>query len=1052
MNETSPPEAKLKSTLPTAADESSSITRVRWFSWLPIPVFTLAVIFLSILDIQTVFEPPFLNPMINALVFIGASGVAAYLAQRGFLAGGAPSVLLLGSGMLTFGLACLLGSIQTSLGDVNAAVTTHNIGALIAGAFHLVSAIGMPLFGAGPVRKGLRRSLSLGLYTSSLASLGIVAVVAWYGIFPDFMTPSGTTFLRSTVLTITVMEYLVSALLFGAVNLRERRPFLHWYSLGLGLIGIGLAGVALQPAVGSPLGWAGRISQSMGQIYTVICLITVVKELQATRSPLGWRIGTSFRQIELEHRAIFEASAEGIWILDAEGIVVYANRRAPEMLACSVDELLGKPMLDLMSSNGSQERERLSRWLAQPEQQGVEIIHHRKDGGEIWIQLNSSPIKDAHGRAWGMLVMMRDVTERKREEEALRETEERLRLTLQASAVGTFEVDLTTGVGQWNAVEYELLGLEPGDAPGGPETFFRYGHPEDVAELRARWEEARRTGRFDAEFRIIRADGQERWLAGKGQFFFTETTDTRSAGGKRSPLRFLGVNFDITERKRAEEAQRRSQERLRAVMESTGDPIFLKDRESRMLMGNPAVFALIGKSEQEVLGKNDAELYPDPAIGNTIMENDRRIMESGQAEVVEEVAQTPWGYRTYLSTKTPWRDEHGGVIGLIGVARDITERKRAEEALQQRTLEIRRLTETLEQRVKDRTADVERERQRLYDVLETLPAMVCLLTPDYHVTFANRSFREKFGDSGGRHCYEYCFGRAQPCEFCESYNVLKTGKPHHWEVTAPDGNGVIDAYDFPFTDVDGLPLILEMDIDITEYRRAEAALKERTAELADLSSQLVSAQESERRRISYDLHDNVWQTLVAIRFSIENLFSRQDKPDWAALHKKSKEVIGNILTAVGKIRSMQGDLWPYVLDDIGMLATIEWYCREFEKTHPGLTIENRVALREEDIPSEAKIVIYRIMQEAMSNVVKHSQAKHVSLLVANKDQKVEFTVVDNGIGFDLEEKLIKRNPLEGLGLLSIKARTELSGGIFGIESVKGKGTTVRASWALQGNG
>jgi len=92
------------------------------------------------------------------------------------------------------------------------------------------------------------------------------------------------------------------------------------------------------------------------------------------------------------------------------------------------------------------------------------------------------------------------------------------------------------------------------------------------------------------------------------------------------------------------------------------------------------------------------------------------------------------------------------------------------------------------------------------------------------------------------------------------------------------------------------------------------------------------------------------------------------------------------------------------------------------------------------------------MQEAMSNVVKHSQAKHVSLLVANKDQKVEFTVVDNGIGFDPEEKLIKRIPLEGLGLLSIKARTELSGGIFGIESVKGKGTTVRASWALQGNG
>ncbi|MCX5758437.1 MAG: PAS domain-containing protein, partial [Candidatus Hydrogenedentes bacterium] len=109
----------------------------------------------------------------------------------------------------------------------------------------------------------------------------------------------------------------------------------------------------------------------------------------------------------------------------------------------------------------------------------------------------------------------------------------------------------------------------------------------------------------------------------------------------------------------------------------------------------------------------------------------------------------------------------------------------------------------------------------LYEVLETLPAMICLLTPDYHVIFANRSFREKFGESHGRHCYDYCFGRTEPCDFCETYTVLKTGKPHHWEVTEPDGDSILDVYDFPFTDVDGSPLILEMNIDITERKRAE---------------------------------------------------------------------------------------------------------------------------------------------------------------------------------------------------------------------------------------
>ena len=149
----------------------------------------------------------------------------------------------------------------------------------------------------------------------------------------------------------------------------------------------------------------------------------------------------------------------------------------------------------------------------------------------------------------------------------------------------------------------------------------------------------------------------------------------------------------------------------------------------------------------------------------------------------------------------PVKDDAGNIIGAVSVVRDITDQFILEENL-------RRINEELEERVKQRTEQVFNERQRLFDVLETLPAMICLMTPDYHVTFANRAFREKFGDSGGRHCYDYCFGNDAPCDFCESYTVPETGQPHHWEVTSPDGNNVIDAYDFPFTDVDVLTLDL----------------------------------------------------------------------------------------------------------------------------------------------------------------------------------------------------------------------------------------------------
>jgi PAS domain S-box-containing protein len=123
-------------------------------------------------------------------------------------------------------------------------------------------------------------------------------------------------------------------------------------------------------------------------------------------------------------------------------------------------------------------------------------------------------------------------------------------------------------------------------------------------------------------------------------------------------------------------------------------------------------------------------------------------------------------------------------------------------------------------------AALKKERQRFYDVLETLPVMICLLTPDYRVAFANRSFRKKFGESDGRRCHDYIFGSETPCQFCESMQVIQTGRPHHWELAAPDGS-VFDVHDFPFTDVDGSQMILEMDIDITHQKQAIETLQDR---------------------------------------------------------------------------------------------------------------------------------------------------------------------------------------------------------------------------------
>ena len=187
--------------------------------------------------------------------------------------------------------------------------------------------------------------------------------------------------------------------------------------------------------------------------------------------------------------------------------------------------------------------------------------------------------------------------------------------------------------------------------------------------------------------------------------------------------------------------------------------------------------------------------------------------------------QTRWLHASYM----PDRDEHGTVRGWVASIADITERKEAQEALR-RIEQERKVAEA-----------VQAERQRFQDVLNRLPAYVVLLSRDYQVPFANRFFEERFGKSGGRRCYEYLFNRGEPCENCQTFTVFKTGAPHRWEWTGPDGRSY-DIHDFPFTDVDGSSLIMEVGLDITERKQAEAELsrhrehlqelvRERTAEL-----------------------------------------------------------------------------------------------------------------------------------------------------------------------------------------------------------------------------
>jgi signal transduction histidine kinase len=149
---------------------------------------------------------------------------------------------------------------------------------------------------------------------------------------------------------------------------------------------------------------------------------------------------------------------------------------------------------------------------------------------------------------------------------------------------------------------------------------------------------------------------------------------------------------------------------------------------------------------------------------------------------------------------------------------------------------------------------IQAERQRLLDVMETLPAMVSLRRADHMISFANRSFREKFGDPEGKRCFEARFGRSEPCEDCEAFLPLETSKPHYREVRFPD-NTLMEAHDFPFTDLDGSSLILEMGLDITDRRRAETELKRYRDHLEELIAERTRQVEAANARLAAEVRE-----------------------------------------------------------------------------------------------------------------------------------------------------------------------------------------------------
>jgi len=233
---------------------------------------------------------------------------------------------------------------------------------------------------------------------------------------------------------------------------------------------------------------------------------------------------------------------------------------------------------------------------------------------------------------------------------------------------------------------------------------------------------------------------------------------------------------------------------------------------------------------------------------------------------------------------------------------------------------------------------------------------------------------------------------------------------------------------------------------IAERRLAENAMRKSQTELRILSRRLLGAEEHERKRIAVELHDGIGQALSAIKFGMENVLRDTEQHSAIASLDTLKALIPLTRQTIEEVRRICKDLRPSILDDLGILATIGWFCREFETLYSTIQIDRQLEIEEKEIPGRLKTAIYRILQEALNNVAKHSGASTVQVSLKSSDSMIQLVVADDGAGFDLDRVLSLKSQERGIGLASMRERSELSGGNFEVASAPGSGTKISICW------
>lgn len=602
--------------------------------------------------------------------------------------------------------------------------------------------------------------------------------------------------------------------------------------------------------------------------------------------------------------------------------------------------------------------------------------------------------------------LQKEIAERRQAEDALHEYKELLRVLAENASDYVRLNDIEGRVLYASSSVERLHGRLPASV-------FEVAHPDDLEPCREWWEKVVAGTAKNLQWRVLDKEGNYQWMESSASFF-----------SYKSQPHVLTVCRNITERKRVREALQENEYKLREAQRIAKLGYWEWDFIDNRIIISEETRCLFEQQQCE-LSQAELKKVIHPDDWQFYIKSLNKALRGEQSYNIEFRIVRPNGDVRFIYV---WDeivyDESGSPVRMFGTVQDVTERKQAEEKLQQ----------------------VERELRLLID---TIPVNVWRANTDGAIDFTNRRLLKDSGfsqeDLEGWNWMKFIHPE-DVTEFLSRWEAaLASGKPMEMETRVLQDDGRYDWFlvlNVPFRDKKGNIIHwYGTSVDITTRKLAENQLKDFNKKLRALSAKLQSAREEEGRRIALEMHDELGSTLTTLKWNLEEMHIALSDviniPQVSLLRKKLDAMMILTNSLIQSVKRISSELRPPILDDLGLAAAVEWQARQFQE-RTGIVCDCDCALENLELNQEQSTAIFRILQEALTNVLRHAQATKVDISLKKKSEELVMSVRDNGRGITEEEKF---KP-SAFGILGMRERAYLLGGKVEINGVKDQGTVV----------